>query len=61
MDTSDRLSLRLLAVERIGDFFEEHRGSGNKLVVTSRGVGYRLARVPGDGLVECTLLDFGES
>ncbi|MFY9824685.1 MAG: SUMF1/EgtB/PvdO family nonheme iron enzyme [Thermoanaerobaculia bacterium] len=51
-------SLRNTVVERVRDCFTTHRAAGNKFVITSRIVGYREVRPQGEGLSECTLVDF---
>jgi formylglycine-generating enzyme required for sulfatase activity len=51
--------LRHTVVERVvRDCYSAHRSAGNQIVLTSRIVGYREVRPQGEGLVECTLVDF---
>lgn len=51
--------LRHTVIERvIRDCYSAQRGAGNKLVLTSRIVGYRDIRPQAEGLAECTLVDF---
>jgi formylglycine-generating enzyme required for sulfatase activity len=51
---------RNLVVSRVTDFYTFHRSAGNKLILSSRVVGYREVRPNAEGLVECTLVDFGD-
>ena len=44
--------------EQTSAFIQQQRGTGNRFVVTSRVVGYREAKLPGD-LPHVTVLDFG--
>lgn len=44
---------------RVRELYEESRKRGNKLVLTSRIVGYREVRLAAEGLAEATLVDFG--
>jgi formylglycine-generating enzyme required for sulfatase activity len=63
LDGLDEVSdeaLRTTLVRRLEHFVAHHRRKGNKFVLTSRIVGYRAARPSVDGLVECTLVDFGD-
>jgi formylglycine-generating enzyme required for sulfatase activity len=53
-------SLRHTVVDRVVDFYTFHRRAGNKFALTSRIMGYREVRPTAEGLVECTLVDFGE-
>lgn len=51
--------LRNTVIERVfRDLFSEWHSAGNKLVLTSRIVGYREVRPQAKGLAECTLVDF---
>ncbi len=59
LDEVKDLALRNTVVERVTDFYSDHR-KGNKFVLTSRVVGYRAVRAVADGLVECTLVDFDD-
>lgn len=45
-------------VDRVRELYALHRKAGNKLVLTSRIVGYREVRPAAEGLAECTLVDF---
>jgi formylglycine-generating enzyme required for sulfatase activity/energy-coupling factor transporter ATP-binding protein EcfA2 len=47
-------------VDRVRDFFSFHRGAGNKIVLSSRIVGYKEIRSVAEGLREGTLVDFEE-
>jgi formylglycine-generating enzyme required for sulfatase activity len=51
---------RNLVVSRVTDFYTFHRSAGNKLILSSRVVGYREVRPAAEGLAECTLVDFGD-
>lgn len=51
---------RRLAVDRLQDFCSRYREKGNRLVLTSRIVGYREVRPTGEGWKEATLVDFEE-
>jgi len=42
------------------DFFTVQRQRANKFILTSRIVGYNQVRRSIEGLIECTLVDFGE-
>lgn len=57
LDEVRDLALRFRVVEQIYTFFAFHKRAGNKMVVASRLVGYREARLISDGLVECTIAD----
>ena len=51
--------LRNTVVERVvRDCYSAHRGVGNRIILTSRIVGYREVRPRAEGLAECTLVDF---
>lgn len=52
--------LRRVVVDRLQDFCSRYRRAGNRLVLTSRIVGYREVRPTGDGWQEATLVDFEE-
>ena len=52
--------LRRTVVDRVEDFFALQKRRGNKVVLTSRLVGYKEMRPAVDGLQECTLMDFGD-
>ncbi len=58
LDEVQDLGLRQTVVRRVMDFYTFHRRAGNKFVLTSRVVGYREVRPTGEGLAECTLVDF---
>ena len=60
LDEVRELGLRHTVVDRVVDFYSYHRRAGNKFAVSSRLVGYREVRPTAEGLVECTLVDFGE-
>ncbi len=60
LDEVKDLALRQTVVERVVDFYTFHRKAGNRFVVTSRIIGYREVRPTAEGLVECTLVDFGD-
>jgi len=60
LDEVRELSLRHTVVDQVVDFYSYHRRAGNKFALTSRIVGYREVRPTAEGLVECTLVDFGE-
>jgi formylglycine-generating enzyme required for sulfatase activity len=60
LDEVRNRALRQRIVDRIGTLIAAYRGSGNKLLLTSRIVGYREVRPADEGLAECTLLDFGD-
>ncbi len=49
---------RQVVVNRVRDFYAVHRPLGNKLVISSRLVGYPEIRLSGEGLGEATLVDF---
>jgi hypothetical protein len=53
-------ALRNTVAERVTDFYAAQRRKGNKLVLTSRVVGYRAVRLAAEGLAECTLTDFDD-
>lgn len=52
---------RHLLVERVKDFYSFHKRTGNKLVLTSRIVGYREVRPEAPGLAEATLVDLEDA
>lgn len=58
LDEVRETARRGLVVERVKDFYAQHRGAGNKFVLTSRVVGYREVRPTAERLGECTLVDF---
>jgi len=60
LDEVRELSLRHTVVDRVLDFYGYHRRAGNKFALTSRIVGYREVAPTAEGLVECTLVDFGD-
>ena len=60
LDEVRDLAHRHLLVERVKDFYAFHKDKGNKLVLTSRIVGYREARPDAPGLAEGTLVDFDD-
>jgi formylglycine-generating enzyme required for sulfatase activity len=60
LDEVRERALRNTVAERVADFYSYHRRAGNKFALTSRIVGYREVRPTAEGLVECTLVDFGE-
>jgi formylglycine-generating enzyme required for sulfatase activity len=53
------LENRAFLVDRVEEFFRQHAPAGNRLVVTSRIVGYRDAPLRAEGLTTVTLVDFG--
>jgi formylglycine-generating enzyme required for sulfatase activity/energy-coupling factor transporter ATP-binding protein EcfA2 len=53
------LENRAFVVDRVEEFFRQYAPAGNRLVVTSRIVGYRDAPLRVEGLVTVTLVDFG--
>jgi formylglycine-generating enzyme required for sulfatase activity len=53
-------SLRHTVVQRVLDFYSFHRRAGNRFALTSRIVGYREVCPTAEGLVDCTLVDFGD-
>ncbi|MBN1657318.1 MAG: SUMF1/EgtB/PvdO family nonheme iron enzyme [Anaerolineae bacterium] len=53
------LENRTFVVDRVEEFFRQHALAGNRLVVTSRIVGYRDAPLRAEGLTTVTLVDFG--
>lgn len=60
LDEIQDIKLRLLVVQRVCDYISYYRHTDNKLVVTSRIVGYQNVRPAIDDLVECTIDDFNE-
>jgi formylglycine-generating enzyme required for sulfatase activity len=53
--------LRNTVIERVfRDCYSDRHTSGNKIVLTSRIIGYREVRPQAEGLAECTLVDFDE-
>ncbi len=54
------LENRTFVVDRVEEFFRQHAPAGNRLVVTSRIVGYRDAPLRAEGLTAVTLVDFGQ-
>ena len=60
LDEVKALERRHLVVDRVKDFYCTHRKAGNKLILSSRIVGYREVRPEAEGLAECTLVDFDE-
>ena len=60
LDEVKDLARRRDVVNRVVDFFTVQRQRGNKFILTSRIVGYDQVRRTIDGLVECTLVDFGD-
>ncbi|MEM7248111.1 MAG: SUMF1/EgtB/PvdO family nonheme iron enzyme [Acidobacteriota bacterium] len=50
--------LRRTVVDRVAEFLTSHQGQGNRVVMTSRIVGYREVRAKLPTLTECTLVDF---
>lgn len=61
LDEVRELSLRQTVVQRVVDFYTFHRRAGNKFALTSRIIGYREVRPAVEGLIECTLVDFGDA
>jgi len=51
---------RHLVVDRVRELCSLYRKKGNKLVLTSRIVGYREVRPEAEGLAECVLVDFDD-
>lgn len=51
---------RHLVVERVRELYSLHRKRGNKLIVTSRIIGYREVRPEAEGIAECMLVDFDD-
>ena len=60
LDEVKDLARRRDVVNRVVDFFTVQRQRGNKFILTSRIVGYDQVRRTIEGLVECTLVDFGD-
>ena len=60
LDEVRETSLRNVVVQNVMDFYASHRAAGNKLVLTSRIVGYPEVRPAVEGFAECTLVDFEE-
>lgn len=60
LDEVRDLRLRHRIVEQIYNFFAFHRQAGNRMIVTSRLIGYRDARLVADGLTECTVADLDQ-
>ncbi|MBE0698571.1 MAG: SUMF1/EgtB/PvdO family nonheme iron enzyme, partial [Anaerolineaceae bacterium] len=60
LDEVKKLALRGTVVERAITFYNFHRRSGNKFVLTSRIIGYREVRPSADDLLEGTLVDLAE-
>ena len=60
LDEVRDLALRHQVVEQILNFFAFHKQAGNKMIVASRLIGYREARLISDGLVECTIADLDQ-
>jgi len=60
LDEVRERDLRHLVVERVRELYSLYRKRGNKLVVTSRIVGYREVRPEAEGLAECMLADFDD-
>ncbi len=58
LDEVKDLGQRHLVAQRVQDFYASHRRAGNKFVLTCRIVGYPEVRWRGEGLAECTLVDF---
>lgn len=58
LDEVKERTQRDLVVKRVTAFFALQKERGNKVVLTSRIVGYREVRPVADGLAECTLADF---
>ena len=52
------LENRAFVVDRVEEFFRQYAPAGNRLVVTSRIVGYRDAPLRAEGLATVTLVDF---
>jgi cellulose biosynthesis protein BcsQ len=57
LDEAHDPRVRHLVVERVRELYLQHRRAGNKLVLTSRIVGYREIRLEAERLVEATLVD----
>jgi len=60
LDEVKDVSCRDTVVRRVVEFYTHHCDTGNKFVITSRIIGYGEVRPAAEGLVECTLLDFGD-
>ncbi len=59
LDEVKELSQRNTVVDRVHRFLCQHVKEGNRVIMTSRIIGYREVRPPAiEGLKECTLLDF---
>jgi formylglycine-generating enzyme required for sulfatase activity len=59
LDEVRDLGLRNTVIERVfRDCYSDLHTAGNKLVLTSRIIGYREVRPEAAGLAECTLVDF---
>lgn len=61
LDEVRDLQMRFYVVSQIADFFAIHKQVGNKLVVTSRLLGYREARLILDDIEEVTLADLDDA
>ena len=61
LDEVKEVSQRGTVVDRVQQFLCQHIGKGNRVIMTSRIIGYREVRPPEiEGLRECTLLDFDD-
>lgn len=60
LDEVQETSQRTAIVNRVETFFAHHRQAGNKIILTSRIVGYRDAPLSALGVQTCTLVDFAE-
>jgi formylglycine-generating enzyme required for sulfatase activity/energy-coupling factor transporter ATP-binding protein EcfA2 len=58
LDEVTDLDNRVFVTERVQDFYNWHRGKGNRFVITSRLVGYNEAPLTAEGLDHFVLLDF---
>ncbi|KPA18848.1 histidine kinase [Candidatus Magnetomorum sp. HK-1] len=58
LDEVQSIGDRIKVVDRMLAFFRFHQDKKNKIIMTSRIVGYRDVRPVSKGLSECTLVDF---
>jgi hypothetical protein len=60
LDEVADVSNRVFVSKRVQDFYNWHKGQGNRFVVTSRIVGYDEAPLAAEGLAHFVLLDFSK-